>query len=93
MLTQLEIVTQSPNLLQSDTANLRDATNTWLMLSSSPALSDELKAAVQRRMEKAITPFHILAKMLMNRAGCQLPIKMTEAAMELLLNSIHLSPG
>ena len=93
MLNQLQIVTQSLNLLQSNTANFGDAINTWLMLSSSPALSDELKAAVQLRMEKAITPFHMLAKMLMNRAGCQLPIRMKEAAMELLLELDPSFPG
>ena len=94
MLSQLNMVSQSLNLLQSDSSNLGDATNTWLMLSSSQALTDELKEAVQARMENAITPFHMLAKMLLNRAGWeQLPIRMKEAAMKLLLELDPSFPG
>ena len=52
MLSQLDIVSQSLNLMQSDSSNLGDATNTWIMLSSSPALSEDLKLAVKLRMKK-----------------------------------------
>ena len=93
MLSQLDIVTQSLNVMQSDSSNLGDATNTWLMLSSSPALSEELKLAVKRRMYKAITPFHILAKMMMTKEGCQLPVDMKQSASDLVESIDESFPG
>ena len=93
MLEQLDLVSHSLNLLQSDTSNLGDATNIWLKLSSSEVLSDELKAAIKPRMQKAITPFHMIAKMLLNQSESWLPIPMKESAMKLLLELDPSYPG
>lgn len=82
MLEQLDIVAASINIMQSDTSHLGDAMNTWLMLSTNPALSDELKSAVQKRMDQAITPYHILAKMVMNKAGHEIPLELKQDALD-----------
>ena len=93
MLQQLDLVSHSLNLLQSETSNLGDATNIWLKLSSSEVLSNELKAAIKPRMQKAITPFHMIAKMLLNQSESWLPIPMKESAMKLLLELDPSYPG
>ena len=82
MLDQLDIVSRGLNVMQSDSSHLGDAMNTWLTLSSSPVLTDELKIEIKARMESAITPAHILAKMVMNRDGLDLPISQKQDAME-----------
>ena len=79
MLDQLDIVSRGLNVMQSDSSHLGDAMNTWLTLSSSPVLTDELKIEIKARMESAITPAHILAKMVMNRDGLDLPISQKQA--------------
>ena len=93
MQSQLEAVSRSLNLLQADSTNLGEATNTWLMLSTSTALTSELQEAVQQKMRKAITPYHAFAKMVNNKAGCCVPNEMKEEVME-LLQDLHPSfPG
>ena len=93
MLSQLNLVSQSLNLMQSDTANLGDALNSWIMLSTSPILSDELKLTVKQRMDKAITPWHILAKMILNKAGCALPVELKAKAVDYVESIDESFPG
>ena len=82
MLEQLELVTTGLNIMQSDSSHLGDAMNTWLMLSSSPVLTDELKTVIKARMEQAITPAHILAYMVMNKSNGDLTMDHKQAAMD-----------
>lgn len=93
MQSQLEAVSRSLNLLQADYTNLGEATNTWLMLSTSTALTSELQEAVQQKMKKAITPYHMFAKMVINKAGCCVPNEMKEEVMELLQDLNPSFPG
>ena len=80
MLQQLNVVTQSLNVMQSDSSNLCDALDCWLSLSSSPILSDKLKSKIEERMKKAITLYHTLAKMVSTKISCELPINLKEKA-------------
>ena len=82
MLEQLDIVATSINIMQSDTSHLGDAMSTWLTLSTHPALSDELKSAVQKRMEQAVTPYHTLARMVMTKAGPDIPLDLKQDALD-----------
>ena len=82
MLEQLELVVTGLNIMQSDSSHLGDAMNTWLMLSSSPVLTDDLKTEIKARMEKAITPPHILAYMVMNKSNSDLTVDQKQAAMD-----------
>ena len=82
MLQQLEVVAHALNIMQSDSSNLSDAVDSWLTLSSSPILCDSLKAAAKEKMKKAITPHHVLAKMVSNKAGCLLPLELKSIGMD-----------
>ena len=82
MLQQLDIVAHSLNIMQSDSSNLCNAMESWLTLSSSPILCDSLKEAVKEKMKKAITPHHILAKMVSNKVGCELPLELKSMGMD-----------
>ena len=93
LLSQLEIVSQSLNIMQSDSSSLGDAMDSWIMLSTSPILCDQLKDAVKRRMGQAITPHHILAKMLSNKPGCSLSGSSKEEAMSYLQDIDESFPG
>ena len=93
MLSQLEIVSQSLNIMQSDSSSLGDAMDSWIMLSTSPILCDQLKDAVKSRMGQAITPHHILAKMLSNKPGCSLSGSSKEEAMSYLQDIDESFPG
>ena len=93
LLSQLDIVSQSLNIMQSDSSTLGDAMNSWIMLSSSPVLCDELKVAVNRRMGQAITHHHVLAKMFTNKAGCSIPSNLKEDAMDHLKDIDESFPG
>ena len=79
--------------MQSDSSTLGDAMNSWIMLSSSPVLCDELKEAVQRRMGQAITHHHVLAKMLTNKSGCGIASSLKEDAMDYLKDIDESFPG
>ena len=93
LLSQLEIVSQSLNIMQSDSSSLGDAMDSWITLSTSPVLCDELKVAVKRRMGQAITPHHVLAKMLSNKPGCSLSGSSKEEAMSFLHDLDDSFPG
>ena len=93
MQSQLEAVSRSLNLLQADSTNLGEAANTWLMLSTSTALTSELQEAVQQKMKKAITPYHTFAKLVTNKAGCPVPMEMKEEVMEFLQDLNPSFPG
>ena len=80
MLSQLNTVAQSLNVMQSDYSNIGDACNSWLTLLESPDLSEDMKSAIKRRMKVAVTPHHILARMIMNKEGCPIPVQMKEEA-------------
>jgi hypothetical protein len=80
MLSQLNTVAQSLNVMQSDYSNIGDACNSWLTLLESPDLSEDMKSAIKRRMKVAVTPHHILAQMVMNKEGCPIPVQMKEEA-------------
>ena len=83
MLQQLDIVSQILNVMQSDSSNLSDAMKWWLMLSNSPVLSEDLKSEVKKKMDKAVTPHHILAKMVSTTGGgIDLPVEMKQTAIE-----------
>ena len=79
--------------MQSDSSSLGDAMDSWIMLSTSPILCDQLKDAVKRRMGQAITPHHILAKMLSNKPGCSLSGSSKEEAMSYLQDIDESFPG
>ena len=91
MLSQLEIVSQSLNIMQSDSSSLGDAMDSWITLSTSPVLCDKLKVAVKQRMGQAIT--HVLAKMLSNKPGCSLSASSKEEAMSYLHDMDDSFPG
>ena len=82
MLEQLELVATGLNIMQSDSSHLGDAMNTWLMLSSSSVLTDDLKTEIKARMENAITPPHMLAYMVMNKSNSDLTVDQKQAAMD-----------
>lgn len=85
MLDQLNIVTAGLNVMQSDSANLVDATNTWLSIATHPSLSEDIKESVEKRKQQAITPYHILAKLLHNHdQGPKLPLELKQQAMDYL---------
>ena len=83
MLQQLDIVSQILNVMQSDSSNLSDAMEGWLMLSNSPVFSEDLKSEVKKKMNKAVTPHHILAKMVSTTGGgIDMPVEMKQTAIE-----------
>ena len=82
MLQQLDIVSQILNVMQSDSSNLSDAMEGWLTLSTSPILSEDLKSEVKKRMDKAVTPHHILAKMVSTKGRIEMPVEMKQKGME-----------
>ena len=82
MLEQLDLISNGLNVMQSDTSHLGNAMNTWLMLSSSPSLTEQLKTEIKSRMEKAVTPAHILAYMVMNKDFSDLSISQKQVAMD-----------
>ena len=82
MLDQLDVISRGLNVMQSDSSHLGDAMNTWLTLSSSSVLTDELKIEINARMESAITPAHVFAKMVMNKDGLDLGIAQKQDAMD-----------
>ena len=82
MLQQLDVVAQILNTMQSDSSNLCDAMEGWLTLSTSPILSEDLKSEVKKRMDKAVTPHHILAKMVSTKGRIEMPVEMKQKGME-----------
>ena len=72
MLEQLDIIANGLNIMQSDSTHLGDAMKTWLHLTTSDILTDELKATLKERMKKTVTPFHMLASIVMNKDDCDL---------------------
>ena len=57
------------------------------------SFATNLKIAVKRRMGQAITPHHILAKMLSNKPGCSLSGSSKEEAMSYLQDIDESFPG
>ena len=82
MLQQLDVVAHTLNIMQSDSSDLCDAMDAWLTLSTSAILCDSIKDAAKEKMKKAITPHHILAKMVSNKVGCELPVELKSVGME-----------
>ena len=82
MLEQLNVVGHGLNIMQSDSSHLGDCMNNWLTMRSNLDLTEELKQEVGKRMEKTITPFHILAKIVMNKEGNDLPSDYKDKAMD-----------
>ena len=83
MLQQLDMFSQILNVMQSDSSNLSDAMEGWLTLSNSPVLSEDLKSEVKKRMDKAVTPHHILAKMVTTKGGgIDMPVDMKQTTIE-----------
>ena len=82
MLEQLDVVSHGLNVMQSDSSHLGMALNTWLMLTEHPDLTDELKKELKARMAKNVTPFHILAKICMNKEGCCLSEDQKQCVMD-----------
>lgn len=93
MLEQLDLVGHGLNIMQADSSHLGDCMNTWLMLSSNPDLNEELRQEVRKRMEKTITPFHILAKIVMNKAGYDLLSDQKDKAMDYIEQIDDRLPG
>ena len=85
MLDQLNVVTAGLNIMQSDSTNLADATNAWLTMVTHASLSEEIKESVEERMQQAITPYHVLAKLLHNNdKGPKLSLELKQQAMDYL---------
>ena len=64
-------------------SNLSDAMEGWLTLSNSPVLSEDLKSEVKKRMDKDVTPHHILAKMVTTKGGgIDMPVDMKQTAIK-----------
>ena len=93
MLEQLDAVGHGLNIMQSDSSHLGDCMNMWLMLRSNENLTEELKQELGKRMEKTITPFHILAKIVMNKAGDDLPSEHKVKAMDYIEQIDDRLPG
>lgn len=93
MLEQLNLVGHGLNIMQSDSSHLGDCMNTWLTLSSNPDLTEEFRQEVRKRMEKYITPFHVLAKIVMNKEGVELPSDQKNKAMDYIEQIDERLPG
>ena len=93
MLEQLDLVVHGLNIMQSDSSHLGDCMNTWIMLSSNSDLTEDLREEIRKRMEKTITPFHILAKIVMNKAGAELPSDQKDKAMDYIEEIDDRLPG
>ena len=74
LLEQLNEVAKALNIMQSDHSSLADAMEAWITLTTHDCLSEDLKEAALKRMEKAITPYHAFAKLVSNKPGKPLPL-------------------
>ena len=83
---QLKPIAAALDRLQSDTANIADACEEWLVLLQTDELKPHLNS-VKKRFTEAVTEYHFLANMLHPKyRGKKLPAEAAESARQLLLS-------
>lgn len=83
---QLQPIAAALDRLQSDTANIADACEEWLLLLQKDELQSHLNV-VKKRFAEAVTSYHFLANLLHPKyRGKNLPAEAAESARQLLLS-------
>ena len=93
MLQQLDIVSRGLNIMQADSSHLGTCMTTWLWLSENSDLTEDLKKEITKQMKKTITPFHVFAKIAMNKNASDLPLNLKDEAMEYIEKIDERLPG